>query len=65
MHREKFLCCVCLTFLFMIGCSGKKGEDTAQKVIDYGTGKTQVDTYQQLKKQIKTINQERSKQFDE
>jgi len=48
----------------MAGCS-KQAEEATQKVIDYGTGKTQVETYQQLKQQIKTLNEERSRQFEE
>ena len=56
---------VWLTLLLLIGCSSQKQEDATQKVIDSATGKTQVDTYQQLQKQIKTIHQEETKQFDE
>lgn len=51
--------------LFMIAGCSKQAEETTQKVIDYGTGKTQVDTYQRLKTQIKTINEKNSQQFEE
>ena len=54
-----------LTLFLILGCSPKKTEESTQKVIDYTTGKTQVDTYQQLKKQIRTIHQEETRQFDE
>ena len=60
-----FLPWVYLALFLIIGCSGKKGEDTTQKVIDYGTGKAQVETYQELKKQIRAIHQEETKQFDD
>ena len=60
MKRGAILFFVCM----MIGCS-QKTEEATQKVIDAGTGKSQIGTYQQLQKQIKTINKERSKQFDE
>jgi len=57
----KFLC-VCLASFFLIGCSGKDKEDTLQKTVDTGTGKTQVDAYLKLKKQIKAIQQEQNKE---
>ena len=63
-YRNVFLS-TCLTFFLATGCSNQKQEDATQKVIDSATGKTQVDTYQQLQKQIKTIHQEETKQFDE
>jgi len=56
---------VCLIVLLVLGCSGEKGEDDVQEVIDYGTGKSQVDTYQRLRTQIKDIQQEREGQFEE
>ena len=56
----------CLAFLLiMTGCSGKKGEDATQKLIDYGTGKTQVETYQGVRRQLKSINEKKSQQFNE
>ena len=65
MHFGKWLGIPMALFLIM-GCSkAKAANDATQKVIDYETGKTQVDTYQGLKKQIKTLQQQESKQFDE
>ena len=63
-YRTRFFL-TCLTLLLVTGCSSQKQEDPTQKVIDSVTGKTQVDTYQQLQKQIKDIDQKKSKQFDE
>ena len=54
---------VVLFFPFVIGCSGEKGEDKVQKIIERGTGKTQVDTYQNLKKQIRSIKREKDRQL--
>ena len=54
-----------LVVLLIAGCSSRGEEDATQKVIDYGTGKKQVDSYQQLKTQIKTIRKEEERQFDE
>ena len=63
--RQQLLCGCLMLLVMTTGCSGKKEEETTQKLIDYGTGKTQVDTYQQLKKQIKTIKEDESKQFND
>lgn len=63
-YRNRFFS-TCLTLLLVTGCSNQKQEDSTQKVIDSVTGKTQVDTYQQLQKQIKDVDQQKSKQFDE
>ena len=65
MDYREMLLSVWLALSLLIGCSSQKQEDATQKVIDSATGKTQVDTYQQLQKQIKTIRQEETKQFDE
>lgn len=51
--------------LFIVGGCSKGVEEAVQEGIDYGTGKTQVDAYQRLQKQIKTMNEERSQQFKE
>ena len=56
---------ISLAILLMPGCAPEKKEDEVQKVIDYGTGKTPVEAYQQLQDQIKTINEERRQQFEE
>ena len=42
-------------FLLVAGCSGKEDDSALQQTIDYGTGKTQVDTYQRLKGQVNEI----------
>ncbi len=55
---------IVLMLFIVVGCS-KGAEETTQKVIDYGTGKTQVDMYQRLKAQIKTMNEENAQQFDQ
>ena len=49
---------------FLAGCSREAKED-ARKVIDYGTGKSQVETYQQLRKQIRSVTEEHEKQLKE
>ena len=55
---------IVLVMFIVVGCS-KGAEETTQKVIDYGTGKAQVDAYQNLRKQIKTINEKNSQQLEE
>ena len=62
-HPWKILGIVLLLFI-VAGCS-KEAQETTQKAIDYGTGKTQVDAYQRLKQDIQTMNEERSEQFEE
>ena len=52
-NPRRFLVVSVAVFL-MMGCSQDQ-ENSVQKVIDYGTGKTQVETYQRLKQQIKTL----------
>ncbi len=49
--------------LMLAGCS--KVDEATQQTIDYGTGKTQVDASQRLRKQIKAINEETSRQSKE
>ena len=55
---------ITVAVLCVTGCS-KRGNEAVQKVIDHGTGKAQVDTYLQLKKQIKSMSQENAKRLDE
>ena len=55
---------ITVAVLCLMGCS-KRGNEAVQRVINGGTGKTQVDTYMQLKRQIKAINQENAKRLDE
>ena len=52
-----------LLILILGGCS-QKAQDAAQKAIDAGTGKSQVETYQQLQKQIRSVTEEHRKQFE-
>ena len=61
---RKIILCVFVMTAALSGCSRQAQEET-QKVIDYGTGKKQVETYRQLQGQIRTIRREKAKQFEE
>ncbi|MFH1857984.1 MAG: hypothetical protein ABH845_03675 [Candidatus Omnitrophota bacterium] len=64
MRRRTRLLGTMLAGLFLLGCS-RQVEEATQKVIDEGTGKTQVETYQRLQRQVREMNRDREKQFDE
>lgn len=64
LNRQWKILGIGLVLFIIAGCS-KGAEETTQKVIDYGTGKTQVETYQNLRREIKAINEKNSQQFEE
>jgi len=64
--RYRMVFAVWLSVFLTLGCSqAKKADQATQEVVDYGTGKTQVESYQGLQKQIKGIAKEEARQFDE
>ena len=56
---------VCFIGLVVGGCSQKGEENALKQTVDYGTGKTQVDTYQRLKGQIHAIHEEQVKRTEQ
>ena len=59
-HRVRWFC-GCLALLLVAGCSPQSKQE-AHDALDYGTGKTQVDTYQSLKRQIHAIQHDETQQ---
>ncbi len=49
--------------LVIVGCSRQQQEE-AGEVLDYSTGKTQVETYQRVKTQLKTIQQDQAQPLE-